>query len=248
MTPLEKLRGIKPKTNNLVKIENNFIEGFLINNDTLVIKILFYLSKTNNLVDRGLEFSKFSLNIKEMIEFCNIDRKTLIRKLNRLQETSIKIVDSEDKLISVSLLPKYEIDYSTNNLIFSIENNIRDMVIQVERSYTIIDTQNLMKLHYKHSLKMIQLLEKFEGYSENIGKRGHFTLEELNLLFGVNYKNCYSFERKILIPCKEELDNESKLSFVYHTKKDLMGKGRPKSVGFTIDLVDNKVRQTTMSF
>lgn len=45
--------------------------------------------------------------------------------------------------------------------------------------------------------------------------------------------------KKVLIPIKTELDLLSKTSFVYEMNFDNFGKGRPKAVSITIDVIDN---------
>ena len=46
--------------------------------------------------------------------------------------------------------------------------------------------------------------------------------------------------RYILAPAKEELDSESKLTFVYEIDFVNLGQGRPKANKITIDLVEQK--------
>jgi len=83
------------------------------------------------------------------------------------------------------------------------------------------------------------LLHRIGNFSDSIPKRKHYDLDELNELFGTNYKKISDIERKILIPVKSELDIYSKISFVYEMNFDLLGAGRPKAIDITIDVIDN---------
>ena len=112
-----------------------------------------------------------------------------------------------------------------------------------------------MQLESKHSVRMVQLLEYIRGFSStdtvaetdkkvSIPKRKRYLLEDLNGMFGVNYKGFYEFERKILKPVKEELDDKSDLSFLYQIEEEHTSRqGRPRAIAITIDLVDNIKRQ-----
>ena len=62
---------------------------------------------------------------------------------------------------------------------------------------------------------------------------------DLNDLFGTKYRNLYDIQRKILAPVKEELDMNSKLTFIYEIKFDNFDVGRPKATSITIDVIDN---------
>ena len=83
----------------------------------------------------------------------------------------------------------------------------------------------------------------------SIPKRKRYLLEDLNGMFGVDYKRFADFERKILKPVKEELDDKSDLSFLYQLEEDkTVSQGRKKHIAVTIDLVDNIKRQRRFIF
>lgn len=249
MTPIELLRKEKDenKSNkNIAKIENSFIETYMIKANIVPLKILFYIARSN--LKRNDEVLRtITIDTKRMCEYCNIDIKTLRNQIrNNLMKTSILTIDNNFEEEYITLVPRAKFLTNKNILEIDIYNKISNMILEVENKYTAIDTQNLMRLRTKHSLKMIQILEMIDNFSENVAKRKKYSLEELNGLFGTKYINCYEFERKILKSAKDELDSESKLSFIYETiYKDSL-RGRPKSVGFTINLKLNKCRQGSL--
>ena len=100
-----------------------------------------------------------------------------------------------------------------------------------------------MQLKSKHSLRLLPLLQKIANYDEHIGKRKRMTLEELNEFFGTKYKRFAEIERRILFPAKEELDNNSNLTFVYEVNFIQLDKGRPKAHNITIDVVERNQYQ-----
>ena len=96
-----------------------------------------------------------------------------------------------------------------------------------------------MNLKSKHTLRLLPVLNKISQYDDNVAKRKKYELEDLNDLFGTKYRNLYDIQRKILAPVKEELDMNSKLTFIYEIKFDNFDVGRPKATSITIDVIDN---------
>ena len=79
--------------------------------------------------------------------------------------------------------------------------------------------------------------------SKGYARKKTYTLEELNLLFGTNYTRFKDFERKILIPVQDEINQESKLTFFYDFNFEQVGLGRPKIKELVIYLKNNEARQ-----
>jgi hypothetical protein len=85
------------------------------------------------------------------------------------------------------------------------------------------------------------LLEQINNFDDDIAKRKRFTLEQLNGYFGVNHRNYYDFETKILKPAQAEINSTSKLGFIYELIDDKpSGTGRPKIKEVVIDLINQK--------
>ena len=64
-------------------------------------------------------------------------------------------------------------------------------------------------------------------------------LDDFNAFFGTSYKRLIEIERKILKPVQEELNLNSKLTFIYELNYVQIDLGRPKADNITIDVVDN---------
>lgn len=268
MTPLELMRKKKKnkeesnlkEKNNLIKIHNDFIEGFITKNSITPVKILFYISRINNYSNDNLvEVSKkdklttYMIDTKLLCKYCNIDKSVLIKNIKKLQETSINLVNDIEELESISIIPRSKFIWGKNKLEVDIYNDLIDLIIEVEKKYTTIDFTNIMKIKNKHTFKLLQLLEQMgnfhkikDGVRVELPKNKFYSIEELNLFFGTNYKNCFDIERRILKPSQEELDTTSKITFLYDSVFENIGRGRPKSVGFKIFCQDNSQRQGTL--
>jgi len=227
------------KNKNMAKISNDFLEGFIKNNNVTTLKMMFYVAKSSLEVTKG-ELMTFGINAKDMCSYCNIDIKTLRRNFKKMSETSITLND--DKGVRyISLIPYVDIRYN-GELEVKMFKEVLDELIAVKNRFTIIDVSNVMRFKSKHSLKMIQLVERINGFSDNVAKRKHYTLDDLNALFGVNYKRLLDIERYVIQPSKKELDEYSKISFVYrleYDKDDITTPGRAKAVSLVLDVVSN---------
>ena len=227
------------KNKNMAKISNDFLEGFIKNNNATTLKMMFYIAKSSLEVTKG-DLMTFGINVKDMCSYCNIDVKTLRRSFKAMSETSVTIT-RDDGVRYISLIPYVDIRYN-GELEVKMFKEVLDELIAVKNRFTIIDVSNVMRFKSKHSLKMIQLVERINGYSDNVAKRKHYTLDDLNALFGVNYKRLLDVERKVIQPAKRELDQYSKISFIYrleYDKDDITTPGRAKAVSLVLDVVRN---------
>jgi plasmid replication initiation protein len=108
-----------------------------------------------------------------------------------------------------------------------------------------------MELDSKYSLRMAMILEQVFGFKGSpvnwdVKQQKTFSLDELNGLFGTSYKTITDFKRKVLIPTKAEMDDKSDISFEFKVNKGYnspLDRGRPKALGITIKLTQNKIRQ-----
>ena len=262
MTPSEaRRRKLKAQTpENLAKIDNALIEAFVAKNNIFALKILFYIAKMKIELDiKELELQTITLNVDNTLEYCKIDIRTLKRNIKQMTETSISFVDKKEDITEyISILPYAKI--YKNNIEIKMFKKIIMLIAELKNKFTIIDLDNLMQLESKHSVRMVQLLEYIRGFSSSdtvaetdkkvsIPKRKRYLLEDLNGMFGVDYKRFADFERKILKPVKEELDDKSDLSFLYQLEEDkTVSQGRKKHIAVTIDLVDNIKRQRRFIF
>ena len=229
----------KSIVNDVAKISNFLIESFVKQNNIVALKTLFYISRSNVAVPSA-KMATLSLDTSHLCDYCGIDIKTLKRNIKQMTETSINIVDDVSESY-VTVIPKARFIKGTNKLEVDIYKEILELVWQVERRFTVIDVKSLMNLSSKHSVRMIQLLEMINGFSDTVAKRKIYSLSDLNLMFGTNYKRIKQFEAEILLPIKSELDINSKLSFVYQIVfiDNPKGRGRPVADKVQIDLIRN---------
>jgi len=226
------------KKYNTARVSNDLIESFIKQNNHIPFKILFYLSRYDISIPKDKELVEIIIDRNDLIEYCGIDKQTLYRYVKKLVNTSISIVKN-NKITYISVIPKASFILGTNKLEITMFKEVMELISEVKRRFTTINIINLMKLKSKHSIKMIQILEMINGFDEKVGKRKTYTLEQLNNLFGTNYKRLKTFENEVLKKVQKELDDKSILSFIYQVnyKKNPKGIGRPYANSITIDLI-----------
>jgi len=234
------------------KISNTFIESAIQNNNASAIKTIYYLAshleKLKDLKDKSsTSLVAMKFDTREMLKYTNMKLPEVKRNLKAMQQTSITFIDKKKKTeAGINLLPYYEFVYGKHTVEVKLFVKIAQLIIDVKRNYSMINTNALMKLKSKHTLKMFPLLQRIEQYTDKEGnplpKRKHMTLGELNMFFGTNYKRFTDIERAILRPVQDELNSYSKLSFIYETNYDYFDAGRPKAISITIDVIGNAPR------
>ena len=239
------------ESNSYARTSNSLLECFVQKKNIIAIKIIFYIAMKNQNFDINKLSNVTTLNfsISSLVDALKTDKKTVLRNLKKMQETSITFVSfngSAELNESVSIVPRifYKVGFDVLELDFY--NIVLDLIKDVQTRFTVLNACNLVQLRNIHTIKMIGLLKIIDGYSQNVAKKKSYTLFELNSLFGVNYKTFYEFERKILKPVQNELDQESQLSFIYSFDFESIGVGRPKIKELVIYLKTNKNRQLKM--
>jgi len=239
----------KPKVHQ--RISNTFIESAITKSNLSALKTLYFLSTILSKVDmENMKDDKIvgiKIDKKEMLKFTELSVSTLVKTTKAMQQTSITFVDEKEGIIEgMSLLPRYKFVAGKNIVELDLYVRIAKMIVAVKTKYTPMNIKDLMKLRNKHSLRVLALLSRIDTYKDKEGnplpKRKPMTLEDMNDFFGTKYRSWTDIERKILIPVKEELDANSKLSFIYEADYENLGKGRPAFQKVTIDLISNQPR------
>lgn len=234
------------------RISNNLLECFIQKKNIIAIKIVFFLAIKSNKINfnKLSNITTINVSINSLCIYLKTDKRTILKNLNKMQETSITFVSFSDDDIkineNISIIPRLEYRIGTDIIELDIYNKVLELIKDVENRFTVINSQNLIKLKNINTIKFIGLLKIIDGYSTNVAKKKSYSLFELNSLFGVNYKNFYEFERKIIKPVKQELDEESQLTFIYDFNFESSGRGRPRIKEIVIYLKDNKNRQLKM--
>lgn len=240
----EKLKQNKLKPHQ--KISNDFIDNTIKKNNLVCLKIMFYLASIlkkqdiTDIEDTNLVYTV--IDTRELLKYIHCNVKDIKQNLTAMQETSISFVDEKKKMVEgMNLLPYFNIRYGRNQTEVKLFKRIAEMIIEVEKNYTFINTKLLMKVKSKHTLRFLPFLTHIDNYDSPALPRKTMDINQINDFFGTNYKTIYAIECNILKPIKNELDDFSRLSFIYEVNFDTLGQaGRPKAISITIDLVNRE--------
>lgn len=258
MNPREFMEQQKAEQNeaikDLIQVSNSLVEGFVSKSNAVALKMLFYIAKQRH-KENG-QITKFTLSADDFAKCCKLDHRTIKDNIKAMQRTSVTFVeyrkDGKPKLEShIVLIPEVTYNHDDKTIEITMFKKILDLIIQVEERFTTIDVKNVMELGSKYSIRMTMILEQifgFKGTPENwdIKQQKTFSLDDLNGMFGTKYKRFADFERKVLVTTKAEMDDKSEISFSYVINKGYnspLDRGRPKAIGCTIKLTQNKIRQ-----
>ena len=239
----KRAKSKKPKVHQ--KIANTFIDNAISRSNFSSLKTLYYISTVLSSTDMSdIQDDKIigiKIDKREMLKFTDLTVDTIIKTTKQMQETAITFIDADGVIEGMSLLPRYKFVPNKNVIELDLYVRIAKMIVDVKKNYTPINIKDLMLVKNAHSLRFLALLCRILNYDKKVAKRKKMNLDELNMLFGTNYKSWGEIERKILKPIKEDLDANSKISFVYEANFDKMGKGRP---GFTDVEIDPITKNT----
>ena len=226
---MAKLQRKTTKTK-VIRIKNDLIEAFVKSNNLTALKLLFYIANNSNDIDFNTSENSIvtmKINKSDFLNNLQIEPKTFIRNIIKIQETSISFTD-EQSTSYYSIIPRIQ-DNKNGLLTIDMYKIVLDKIrFQAKQgNYTPLDLEQIVSFTSKHTVRMFMLLRYMEGWTKETTKQKELELEELNYLFGTSYKTIKSFIQRVLLPIQKELDTKSKLSFEYHK----IGIDNPKGIG-----------------
>ncbi len=229
-----------PMTNDAIR--NELLEALFTHNNSTALKILFYIAKQNiDLNDRVLTLTIDSKNLMKITNTTIRTLKTNIKALQKVTVTFISTKDNHKVEEFIQLIPQSEFIDGVNKIKIDMYKKVYDLIVNVEKNFSLVDLDTLLSLNNKNTIRTLMILERINNFSKVVSKRKTYDLDELNGLYGTNYKRMNDFVKNIIIPSQEDLQSSSsQLNFLHQVNYLNKGKGRPKAVSVTIDLVKNQ--------
>ena len=225
------LNKVKP----IQKVSNSFIENVIHDSNVTALKTIWYLSTIIEDFDMNQELGTVTIDLRQMLKYTQLNAQDIRANFKAMQKTTITFINEEEEWEEyISLIPRVEFEWGKNIIHIDLYSKIAKLIIDVKKHYTFINTHELMKLKKKHSLRLLPLLDKIKADNKSYK---NYHLDELNELFGTNYKKLKDIERYILSPAKEELKQHKMMPFKYEINFDNLGQGRPKAISIKIELI-----------
>jgi plasmid replication initiation protein len=228
-----------------LKVSNDFINSIIVNNNHLTLKILFYSVLNGTIKDKDKYNIYIEADIVILKKLLNMDFKNIRQNIKKIQKTLITITNKDKDISDIQVIKKVTYKYGEQNILLEIDNLIYKELKELKNKYTFIDLNNIIKLTNKHSIRFLNILEQINTYDY---KTKYLDKDTLNKIFGTNYKGVKEIERNIITHIQKELNEFSKLTFLYDLEYDIdkNTKGRPPLTGIKVVLKDNKIRQSRM--
>ena len=173
--------------------------------------------------------SKLDRDKKEMniIEFDTLEFTELIdSKGNRYEDfretvRSLRkkevIITTDDKEMIAGWLSNIKIYKNTGKVTLKFDDELIPYLLQLKSRFTRYELKNILYLKSKYSIRVYELLKQYQ-----VIKSRKFTLEELKeilMLEKNQYNRIYDFERFVLKPSMEEINEYTDLEVSYEKLK-----------------------------
>ena len=189
--------------------------------------ILFAITKIDTSKEK---FNRVRFNVSELADLIGSES-------SRYSEFRVIANSLMDKKIYLKDRPTLEIrwasrsEYLGNGVIeLGFDEELIPYLLQLKSRFTRYQIRNILYLENKHSIRIYELLKQYEP----IGKRT-FTIDKLKeiLMLENQYNRFYDFERYVLKPTMEEINDYTDLKVSYEKIK----KGRSiHSIKYKIEL------------
>jgi len=229
-----------PKT---LDLANSLFLAYVRNNNLVGLKLSIMFSGARGQIEYD-ENNRARFEVTTLCDLLNITKKDLSRNLKKVLDVGFDYVTNEGEVGRTTPIHSYEYRNRSKEIYIEVSSKAKSLFTELEKgkySFNQANAQNLMNLKHKHSIRMQLLIEHIGNFDDKVAKRKRYTLEQLNGYFGVNYKNYYELERRILKPAKEEINKSCKLGFKYELLDDRenVGVGRPRIKEVLVDIIDH---------
>ena len=229
-----------PKT---LDLANSLFLAFIKKNNLVGLKLAILFSGARMQINYD-EKNRVKFDVETLCDLLQVSKRQLSAHLKTVATVHFTYITEDGGRGGTTPIHSYEYVNRNKDIYIEVSSKAKALFTELSKDkYTFnqANAANLMSLQHKHSLRMQLLLEQINNFDDDIAKRKRYTLEQLNGYFGVNHRNYYDFETKILKPAQAEINSTSKLGFIYELIDDKpSGTGRPKIKEVVIDLIEQK--------
>lgn len=200
---------------NLIVKSNDLIEArYELNLNEQKI-ILYAVSKVDT---NKKHFNIVPINVREFFKLLDTstERYTELKQVTNELRKKTLIIDTGNGEIITGWLSSIEYKKDTGTIEIEFSNKLIPYLLQLKEKFTRYQIKNILYLSNKHSIRIYELLKQYE----TIGKRT-FTVDELKkiLMLEEQYNRFYDFERYVLKPTMEEINEYTDITIDYEKLK-----------------------------
>ena len=201
----------------LVVQHNNLIEAYydmdLSANEHKIIKYAISKIKLND-----TQFPDYSFDVKEFVKAANVKGGNYYKEVEKIaDELSKKRIKVKSKE-AIGYFPWFSaIVYQKGVVHISFNHHIKDLLLQLEQTFTNYPFEVITPLKSAYSLRLFELLKQYE----KIGYR-RMKIDDLRRMLGIRdkYSEYSAMKQRVLKKAHSELNKKTKLSFEYEEVKE----------------------------
>lgn len=234
-------------SNNKAFVSNELLTALFHRGGTFTaLQLLIFIASRDEANTQKIgEYYKIRFNLDEFQSIHGTNPITLYKHLDHIQKTIITFYGSDGEWQDKISLIARQTKITRKIIEVDMHQKIYTMIKQKEGNFSVL---NALDFRNKVSYNTIRVLFLINLINNQTIKRKFYALDELNFMFDTSYKKIYDFEKGILRKAQIELDeNNSYLTYKILKKDDTQDikKGRPKTVGIYIEVIDRKKEQQT---
>jgi len=200
----------------------------------------FIINLISEITPNDKDFKEYQLSVTEIKKDLKITDKNIYEVLkdvaNRLMDRKIEIEMINEKGKRAFLITRYlssaEYVEGEGKIKVNFDPKLKPYLLEIKERFTQYQLKNILSLKGAHSIRLYELLKQYEKI-----KKREFEVEEIKKLLGLdeNYSVFKDFERRVLAPAKEEINEKTDIWIDYNKIK----KGRKiEKIIFNIEIKD----------
>lgn len=178
------------------------------------------LALVSEITPEDEDFKDYEFSIRQFIELTDSNETVVYKRIHesakRLME-KITTFKRGKSTITTALLSSAETIEGEGKIILRFDKSLKPELLQLKKLFTQYQLKNVLKLSGSYSIRIYELLKQYE----KIRKR-EFKIENLKEILGINeeYSRFYDFERYVLKPAREEINEKTDIFIDYEKIKE----------------------------
>ena len=159
------------------KISNSFIENALTNKTISALKITYYLATVLRDFDYTKDLNTIIIDTKDLLSYTGLTMVDIKNSFKKMQQTSITFINAQKQWEEyISLIPRLKFHLGRNRKIeIDMYSKIAKLIVEVTDKYSFLNTKELMRLKFKHSIRLLPLLEMISQFREPAIKQKNYS-------------------------------------------------------------------------
>ena len=221
------------KSDYLVVQDNSFAKG-VFKQTLLGQKII--LATISCIEEKDEDFKKYEFNITDLSKSLNSKNQNIIKVVDALAETSIKIwSDNKDRYRVYPIFACIDYDRKSKLVIIQINNLVMPFLLRLKENFTGYYLSNIANLKSIYALRLYNIL-KADAYRRVV----EYELEAFKIMIDCSYDKTSNLKQKVLEVAKKEINIKTDLIINY----EMIKTGRKvTSIRFYIEVSKNKEQE-----